>query len=445
MEEREVTLAEVLDARERRVWIQNELIREYNCPVISFTMNIAGPVKVTALTVRAFEKGLGMLREALQEAEITVNREYRISEHTGYEAFLSVQADAEQVKGICVEIEESIDIGRLFDMDVLGTDGVKLDRKKERSCIVCGREGRYCASRRIHSASEVASAMHKLLQEHFLRADAERTAEQAVCAMIEEVCTTPKPGLVDRNNTGSHEDMDIPLFVRSALSLKAYLQTCFLLGNEHREEPAELTFPYLRHAGLQAEKTMYEATAGVNTHKGALFHFGLLTGAAGRLWSAEGKYELTAITDTVRAFTQAALGSELQELKEAHTTGEKLYRQYGITGARGEAMQGYPSVREIAMPVFVRTLEEGKDRNEAGMLALLQLVAETTDTNMIRRGGKARADEASARAKELAENEKVSVQDLLDLDEYFIENHLSPGGCADLLAVTYFLYDLTRG
>ena len=84
MEEREVTLAEVLDARERRVWIQNELIRKYDCPVISFTMNIAGPVKVTALTVRAFEKGMRMLQKALQEAEITVNKEYRISEHTGY-------------------------------------------------------------------------------------------------------------------------------------------------------------------------------------------------------------------------------------------------------------------------------------------------------------------------------------------------------------------------
>ncbi len=444
MEEREVTLAEVLDARERRVWIQNELIKKYDCPVISFTMNIAGPVKVTALTVRAFEKGMRMLQKALQEAEITVNKEYRISEHTGYEAFLSVQADAKRIKDICVEIEESIDIGRLFDMDVLGTDGVKLDRKTERSCIVCGREGRYCASRRIHSAAEVASAMHKLLQTHFLREDEERTAEQAVCAMIEEVCTTPKPGLVDRNNNGSHEDMDIPLFVRSALSLKPYLQTCFRLGYEYRNEPAAMTFPHLRNAGLEAEKTMYEATSGVNTHKGALFHFGLLTGAAGRLWHAEGTYDLTEITDTVSAFTETVLGSELKELKEVHTTGEKLYREYGITGARGEAMEGYPSVREIAMPVFVRALEAGHDRNEAGMLALLQLIAGTTDTNMIRRGGKALAAEASSKAQALADKEKVSEQDLLDLDEYFIENHLSPGGCADLLAVTYFLYDLTR-
>ena len=41
----EVTLIQMLDCRERRSHFQKELLKKYHCPVISFCMNIPGPIK----------------------------------------------------------------------------------------------------------------------------------------------------------------------------------------------------------------------------------------------------------------------------------------------------------------------------------------------------------------------------------------------------------------
>ncbi len=439
----EVTLNEILLARETRVCEQKELIAVHCCPLISFTMNIAGPQKNSPLIERAFYVGLKALQERLPK-ELVREQKVRICK-TGCEAFFSVEMQAFELKEICMRIEESSPLGRLFDMDVLDVSGEKLERKAERGCIVCGGEGRGCAARRLHSVGELQAATHKMISEHFALLDKEKIAELAVLSLMSEVNTTPKPGLVDRRNCGSHRDMNVNMFIESAKALKPYFAQCVMIGQQTaRKEPQE-TFLLLRKAGIQAEKVMFETTGGVNTHKGAIYSLGVLCGALGRLWKPQAP-----ISDMERIFcecseiVQKAVKSDFESMDRS-TAGGRLYLEHGMKGIRGEVAAGFPSVKKIGMPAFEKALCCGLSANDAGAAALICLIANVQDTNLYHRGGAQGAAFAAAAAKTLLnEFPHISVEEIEKADDAFIERNLSPGGCADLLAVTYFIHSLKK-
>ena len=219
---REITLQEVLDAREARVSRQNRLLAAYGRPLLSFTMNMAGPVKRSALADFAFREGLAALRgrlgTALLHEEIT-------DAPAGLEAVLACTLPAPALKELAVGLETAQPVGRLYDLDVIGTDGGKLSRETGRTCLICGGPVGPCARSRAHGLPAIQAATSALL-EGFA---ADRLAELAVSALLDEVELTPKPGLVDQRNTGAHRDMDLPLFRRSAQSLRPYFQ----IGRAH--------------------------------------------------------------------------------------------------------------------------------------------------------------------------------------------------------------------
>ena len=186
---------------------------------------------------------------------------------------------------------------------------------------------------------------------------------------------------------------------------------------------------------------MYKATEGVNTHKGAIFLLGTVCGAIGRTQS----HSANSIMRECAQMTERALLTELSVLKErktaGQTAGERLLKKYGLSGARGELAAGLPGVK-LAIEIFTEAVTYGISRNDAGAITLLYLIARGTDTNMIARGGKKTALEAVQKVKELIRAVHFpDMQAIRKLDDSFIAANLSPGGCADLLAVTYFLYD----
>ena len=436
----EVTLYQMLAAREERAVRQQELLERFGKPIISFTMNIPGPVKDSPLIRRSFRWGLARLEEAFPRPLYRETKE----EVTGCEAFFVIDGDAEAAKGICTQIEDDTPIGRLFDMDVLDETGAKLDRSlvdgKSRNCIVCGAPGRGCASRRVHSVPELTAAVTAIMESHFLRIDSACIGRLAVESLLEEVTTTPKPGLVDRRNNGSHRDMDLALFTASAEALEPYFSQCVRIGRETAERTPEVTFSCLREAGREAEEIMFRVTGGVNTHKGAIFTLGLLCGSIGRLWKPEGNLpDLSALRKTCADLGNCAVKADFSALKTPATPGERLYLTRGIPGIRGEAAAGLPSV-QIGLDAFRTALSRGLSRNDAGVVALLRLIAEVEDTNLYHRGGEVGAVWAKAEAAKLLP--WPSLNQVEAMDDAFIARNLSPGGCADLLAVTYFLQKL---
>ena len=437
----EVTLYDILNARETRVLRQQSLLTEHRVPLLCFTMNIAGPVKTTPLIERGFRAGLEILDSRLPQDKICF-REIRILP-TGCEANYAISISASELKLLCSKIEDTHPLGRLFDMDVIDIDGAKLQRKTQRSCIVCGAPGRGCAASRAHSVEELQVITSQLLTQYFRNRDQEIIASCAINSLIDEVHTTPKPGLVDRRNNGSHNDMDLRLFEISARSLQSYFKMCVQIGQETACLTPEETFSSLRQAGLEAEKTMYQATGGVNTHKGAIYTMGILCGSIGRLWRADAPIaDIDRILAECGKVAQASVKADFAAA-DGSTAGQRLYLKYGLGGIRAEVAAGLPSVKGIALPCYQTALDNGLSKNDAGVLALLHLITHVDDTNLHHRGGSEGAHWAARTVETfLHDHPNPTLEQLEALDDAFIARNLSPGGCADLLAVTYFLQSL---
>lgn len=438
----EVTLIEVLNSREERAKKQKELLGVYQYPLICFTMNIAGPIKTSPLIERSFFEGIRLLKEHLSEND-TVYEEVKLLP-TGCEAYLSVNDTASNIKEICTSIEESARLGRLFDIDVIDKDGKKLERKLPRSCLVCGKPGRECSAGRIHSVDELQSVTNKIMEEYFFPIDKEQCSSLAVKSLLDEVYTTPKPGLVDRRNNGSHTDMDITTFERSAKALKPYFSECFSIGKRTSGLSLEDAFSVLRKAGVEAEKAMFNATRGVNTHKGAIYSMGILCASVGRLWRVEKPFAgIYLICKECAEIVKESVKNDFENI-DNKTAGGRLYLQYGIKGIRGEVLSGFSSVLNISLPIYCELLKNNYSENDAGAISLLYLIAHITDTNLCKRGGIKGAEDAMKQVQELLidypypDNRQIEV-----LDDAFIAKNLSPGGCADLLSVTYFLYAIS--
>ena len=439
---REITLSEMLDAREARALRQRELLEAYRRPLVSFTLNIPGPVKDSPLIRRGYEAGCARLDAALAEAGLPVLcREEKLAP-TGPELLLAADADAAALKALCLKIEDRDALGRLFDLDVLAPDGEKLERSSPRRCLVCGRPGRDCASRRLHSVDQLQSAVRTILCDGLTALDAERVSRLCTRALIEELETTPKPGLVDLDNNGAHRDMCPETFYKSADALRTYWRDCFLLGSQRRRDAPEVCFAALRSRGVEAERAMLAATGGVNTHKGAIFTLGSVCGAIGRLSLPEVPCRDPAlIAAEAAALCREAVRADFEAVRTrgAQSAGERLYLKFGLEGIRGELASGLPGVVKYALPELSSDLADGLCRNDAGVYALLRLMARGTDSNLAARGGLEKAAAVSAAAAALLP--RPSMDAVRELDRALIEQNLSPGGCADLLAVSYFLYD----
>ncbi len=443
----EVTLAEMLDAREARAAAQAELQARYpEATLISFTLNIPGPVKNTPAVERAFFWGCRRIESLLHKRQLLCKEEKRAV--TGCEALYAVRRKPRSLKKACVALEDENDLGRLFDIDIIAPDGRKLDRadvgQPERGCMVCGAPGRGCASRRLHSVAELQAAAFGRIERHFRDHDAEIIRSIAVRALCDEVNATPKPGLVDRNNSGSHDDMDIDTFHRSAAALSDYFRECAAIGMAHRDLPPPQVFQLLRTAGLTAERAMYAATDGVNTHKGAIYTLGVLCGAAGYLRTVEQPAaSADALLDMAADLTKQAAEADFAYIREKNapkTAGERLYLEYGLTGIRGEVARGLPSIREYGLPAWQHARQHHLDPERTGIYALLHLIAHTDDTTLWHRGGKEGADYARRTAAMLLRHTTFPTTAQLEaLDRDFTARRLSPGGSADLLAVLYFL------
>ncbi len=440
----EVTLLEILDAREKRVMKQRELISKHSCPLICFTMNIAGPIKVNPLIERAFFEGVSQIEHAIS-SDIVREKEI-IVEKTGCEAFFAIDADAVSIKKMCVEIEESSPIGRLFDMDVLDKNGEKLERENERSCFVCGKKGRFCSAGRVHSVEELQEVTRRIMHGYFKEKDRIYISEIATESLIAEARTTPKPGLVDGRNSGSHKDMNIITFLKSAEALKTYFYNCVKIGQETNALSPDEVFTQLRHEGIKAEKTMLETTGGVNTHKGAIYSLGILCGAVGRLWECENPTcDTEKILSECQSIVKESTKKDFENIDDS-TAGGRFYIEHGFLGIRGEVSDGFPSVYNIALPVYEKALSDGLSHNDAGVIALIHLIANVNDTNLYKRGGMEGIKYAKMSATKLLSNASYPSRSQIEsLDDNFIERNLSPGGCADLLAVTYFLYKTKSG
>jgi triphosphoribosyl-dephospho-CoA synthetase len=371
-----------------------------------------------------------------------------------------------------------------------------------------------------------------------------RLAAAAQRALLVEAELFPKPGLVDPLGHSTHPDMDLSTFIRSAISLGPAFQRFAALGRAGRRASGPATLAALRPVGIAAEAAMRRVTGGANAHRGAIFILGLALAACGRVGtdaapsqetagpgsagstrtSARGSagapptpdQVLDAIAEICRGLVTADLDAAASGDRDAArlSHGRRLYRELGVTGVRGEAEAGFPSVRPvlaalragrrsrsalpadrahpgastspnsghppnsgILRPDFARTrpdvlsstaeAERGRsdavssagsrtgcthsarhpDERAALLDALLTLATATADTTTLHRGGPAALVEFQQRARTVLAAGGARTSDgrilLHRLCRWATAEHLSLGGCADLLALTIFLDEVT--
>ncbi|MEN6594143.1 MAG: triphosphoribosyl-dephospho-CoA synthase [Clostridiaceae bacterium] len=259
-------------------------------------------------------------------------------------------------------------------------------------------------------------------------------------ALVFEAQLSPKPGLVDAENSGAHADMDLPLLLRSAEAIRPYFLRFARRGAEDCALSPEGRLFAIRQDGLDAESAMFAATSGVNTHKGAIFLLGVLCYAAGRRSTTELPLSADELAQDA-ALVCRGVTSEL-----GASTG-RAFARYGAKGARGEAEAGYPSVTQIALPAYQSALQTGASEADAWLIALLRLIEHLEDANVLARCGEPVAHELRQSARKIADAHpaggKALSAEVRALDERCRVWRASPGGAADLLACAKFLDSLS--
>lgn len=284
------------------------------------------------------------------------------------------------------------------------------------------------------------------------KAKIQKIAAYAVESLLYEVTATPKPGLVDRGNKGAHHDMDYFTFMSSAAALHDTFDEMTALGMEYSSCSSARLLPALRETGKRAEEQMFLFTKGVNTHKGMIFSLGLLCGCAGYLMGQRPEQKLSgeAICVAAGELCRGICETDFARLdrKKQLTKGEQMYLNYGYKGVRGVAESGYEIVRTVSLPVYTCLRSSNIPVNDALVHTLLYLIKNTEDTNIVARHDRQTALYAKAYAKKaLEEGGMLSDKGrcrVAQMDHDFIDRYISPGGCADLLAVTHFLYTINR-
>lgn len=262
----------------------------------------------------------------------------------------------------------------------------------------------------------------------------------AVEALLTEAFLTPKPGLVDANDSGSHKDMTLDHFIKSAHSLKdcfsqiAMVSSRMQISKELRNTIAKI--------GIEGEESMLCATEGINTHKGAIWALGLISSAAANLITEDRSLTIDDILENVSLLVSF---DEIATNKELSTHGQQVKAKYqDIQNAHDAALEGFPILKHVAYPSFKRFCNEKNDIRLINVL--IEIMSKLDDTCILYRSNIDVLREIQKLASCIIEAGGISTLEgqilFNNLQSYIDKHKVSPGGSADMLAATIFIDNL---
>lgn len=296
---------------------------------------------------------------------------------------------------------------------------------------------------RIEYCSETSKNIEKGIA---LTPSAFKIGEAAILGMLYEVSTSPSPGLVSPYSSGSHSDMDFFTFLKSTSSISYAMYLCAQIGIDSDED----ILKKVRSIGIHAEKNMLEMTEGVNTQRGLLFLAGIVCAAAGSCIRKNKLVDRHNISEECKIICHGLVERELKSLDKNSklTNGEKLYLKYGVTGIRSEIEGGLPSVLNTSLPLLQDALKCGIELKHAlchSLIGLMSVVEDTTVINRCGLEGLERMRSEAVTALKLGGMKNIEgINHIKHMEEVFTENKISPGGAADLLAITVMIYELEK-
>ncbi|HHT45025.1 MAG TPA: hypothetical protein GXZ89_05990 [Fastidiosipila sp.] len=418
-------------ARESRQATIDELLQSFDLAV-TLTANVPGWPKEYLTANAVLLPFIYKLLERFPELSL-------LTAYDELGAFLAfgLNGDKEEVKSFGLTLEDS-PLGRLVDIDVYYLDEEKpavLSRtdlgRGARSCFLCDDEAVICRRLERHAAPDLRTAFDSIYEAYLKELPFfERLATLAEAALWNELCRHYGFGTVTLNSKGSHRDMDVPLLLASIRVIGD--------GIRSLNETDVSSFDRLRQKGQAMEAAMFNATDGVNTHKGAIFHLLIATSAIYRrpeLLHAETglKTYIFALHEEIKEIAAPLLGELLaiDELADDEKVklkgGLKSYVKYGHGGARQEAIRGYETLLKKWLPRFSAVPEIEP--------LLPEILERTWDTTTLERGGFGMLQTLRMMALRAG-----SKEDLAYLSAWCEEHDLTTGGSADLIGLLYYFY-----
>jgi holo-ACP synthase/triphosphoribosyl-dephospho-CoA synthase len=346
-----------------------------------------------------------------------------------------------EIKQLCEGFEEQQLLGRFIDVDVHDENGEPVTSGKSKLCFYCRQKPAIeCRRENAHDILVLRDFMFSEM-DNYCRKDRKdkvvrKVSALAMKAVLYEISLTPKPGLVDKMSSGSHSDMNYSIFLESSASLFPWFATLVQEGFSFGERDPGKVLPVIRYTGLQMEKEMFRHTRGVNTQKGLIFLMGLSLFTCGILFEKFDAFDSGYFRETIRKICKN-ITKELEINQPDKTHGKQVYDKYLISGIRGEVMEGLPTVFDRGLPELIKY---NAISDEALLSAFLAIASENSDTNILYRSNIQVLNTFKMLARKAYDSH--SSEDLNKLIAYCRDENISPGGSADLLVMSNFIFEM---
>jgi holo-ACP synthase CitX len=411
----------LLEAREARGAAIARL-RPTEGSMVFLSVGVPGPDKR-----RPGLAALQRLTAAALERAVPVTRLDAGRDAVGWWAAFGAPLPPDVVKRATVDLEASLPAGRLVDLDVYDPTGCQIDRAAvhlpARPCLLCGRPAGECIRHSRHMTADLSAAADRILVHVF--------ASSLIAGARRELELTPKPGLVDRLDCGSHPDLSFDSMSRSIDLLPAYFEELLDLS-----DPLDLGACVA--AGVRAERRMIE-TVGANAHKGYIFLSGLTLLAAATGAGPDGlRHQASVLAGRILA---PRLAPEVRDRSDAPSHGARIRSDHAVGGIYREALLGLPSVFDAGLPVLAGARVLSPYLDHRLMAVLMQTVEDTTAVHRCGLAGLARLQSDGIRLQRLIDDGGDPRSWLAKLNADYRRLNLTMGGVADCMALCFALHD----
>ncbi|MBN2893376.1 MAG: triphosphoribosyl-dephospho-CoA synthase [Bacteroidales bacterium] len=450
MEEKQI-IDKILKARENRFKIREGYVRR-DLATLSLTLNIPGYPKHNQLTEQCFQFVLDDLKNYLLANRIFIEKEeeYNQIDEAGRFFLTSLThgiKEVEQIKLKTEEFENSHELGRIIDVDIFDKFGKPVSSGKQKTCIICSdKPAILCMREKTHSYDELRSFIFdKIWSFNFEQRNQkikQKLSEIATKSILLEVSLTPKPGLVDFRDSGAHTDMNFHVFMASSAAISQFWSE-FAEAGLNFDENLQDALPIVRQIGLKAERAMFKATNGINTQKGLIFLLGLSVFTTGYFFKTTDNFDEKTFIEVLKEICFKLVENELISVENKRSHGEKTFEKYGLkgAGARLQAEKGFPLVFNQILPFLRENLNndllmDTDKTNDVFKTALVKIINKLDDSNVLYRKGLITAENLKKLAGKVIKGKKT----YKELCDFCLNENISPGGAADILAVSLFFY-----
>lgn len=236
---------------------------------------------------------------------------------------------------------------------------------------------------------------------------------------------TPKPGLVDRTDAGSHPDLTLEKMEHSLQIIDDYLAEMIRSLTDGERLLCQAV------VGRRAEEVMMEE-CGTNTLKGYIFLSGLLLIAR---WHA-GDDDPDRLRETVTRLAEEYFAIRGEE----ETNGRTARLRFGTGGIVREALNGLPALFDCAVPAYLEGIARFGCFTTASFVMLARLMQTVEDTTTLHRGGTmglARVHRDGQALERTIAGRGDVIGLLAALNDEYVRMNLTMGGVADILCLAY--------